>query len=335
MTKYFNDKQGESTKVSEIKPEKRIGESPSERDSGSLPALIIDDENGVGGQRINNITIFGDDNDNSQDKQDLFIKYFRNNRSGRTIKNIFDFIYSEKLTPIIRFNSLPIISKNDITDIEHKFGNYSYGQSNTEYLVVDDNENFIPLKDYKKINPVEFIENNSNIGYPILTRLNEDNYLDPSRIDGSIDVTGLKTSFINASISDINSIGIKGDYQLGEDIVRGRGSSIIQDIIDKRDHDQEKTHFLDSNDNILTSRIKVPGYITEKITKTVPFDESDDILKKNESSYQFLDDKSILENCLKSFSDIGNNFKSSTSGLIFGESNVLGTDSIAFGGLKK
>ena len=34
-------------------------------------------------------------------------------------------------------------------------------------------------------------------------------------------------------------------------------------------------------------------------------------------------------------SEIGTRFKSATCGLQFGESNVLGTDSIAFGGLKK
>ena len=34
-------------------------------------------------------------------------------------------------------------------------------------------------------------------------------------------------------------------------------------------------------------------------------------------------------------SEIGDRFKSSNNGFIFGESNPLGTDSIAFGGFKK
>ncbi len=45
--------------------------------------------------------------------------------------------------------------------------------------------------------------------------------------------------------------------------------------------------------------------------------------------------KGFLSSSRNSISEIGTRFKSSTCGLIYGESNSLGTDSIAFGGLKK
>jgi hypothetical protein len=58
-----------------------------------------------------------------------------------------------------------------------------------------------------------------------------------------------------------------------------------------------------------------------------------------EGSYEFAANNRTMINFLSSsrnrMSEIGSRFKSSTCGLIFGESNILGTDSIAFGGLKK
>ena len=67
-----------------------------------------------------------------------------------------------------------------------------------------------------------------------------------------------------------------------------------------------------------------------------PFIETTDYIT---GSYAFAQGEVSMLNFLSSsrerMSEIGTRFKSSTCGLIFGESNKLGTDSIAFGGLKK
>ena len=67
---------------------------------------------------------------------------------------------------------------------------------------------------------------------------------------------------------------------------------------------------------------------------SAPFRDGVDYLR---SSYKFktVDMENFLSSSRNSISEIGTRFKSTTCGLIYGESNLLGTDSIAFGGLKK
>ena len=59
------------------------------------------------------------------------------------------------------------------------------------------------------------------------------------------------------------------------------------------------------------------------------YDERVSIIEKEESLQDF------LSGSRNRMSSIGTRFKSANCGLIFGEGNPLGTDSIAFGGLKK
>ena len=86
-----------------------------------------------------------------------------------------------------------------------------------------------------------------------------------------------------------------------------------------------------------SGRVKsLEGFVTLERSKLKPFNETYDPLT---SSYSFASTQNYMQNFLSSsrntISNIGTRFKSTTNGLIFGESNALGTDSIAFGGLKK
>ena len=77
------------------------------------------------------------------------------------------------------------------------------------------------------------------------------------------------------------------------------------------------------------------GFLNDDRYIMSPFNDSIDYFT---GSYDFKSGVGLsdfLSGSIRNLSEIGSRFKSSTCGVVFGESNVLGTDSIAFGGLKK
>ena len=81
-------------------------------------------------------------------------------------------------------------------------------------------------------------------------------------------------------------------------------------------------------------KFPLPGFVDDSKYVSAPFNDSVDHLQ---SSYTFKtpDMENFLSSSRNSISEIGTRFKSATCGLVYGESNLLGTDSVAFGGLKK
>ena len=81
-------------------------------------------------------------------------------------------------------------------------------------------------------------------------------------------------------------------------------------------------------------KLSLPGFIDDRKYISAPYDDTTDHIS---GSYSFRTSamQNFLSGSRNGMSEIGTRFKSSTCGLIFGESNKLGTDSIAFGGFKK
>ena len=73
------------------------------------------------------------------------------------------------------------------------------------------------------------------------------------------------------------------------------------------------------------------------VTKIKHFKDEHTIIQEKEE-YSMLNNAqktTLLTTSSLSRSEIGNNFKSANCGVLFGESNLFGTDSVAFGGLLK
>ena len=298
----------------------------------------------VGGTRIGRQTIFGDSQDiSTNDGQ----------RQGLEVKNLKHF--DKKLIPLVR---IPLggsmFSYDDV--IQHIFGGEEsgYGQG-LEFKIYDENFNLIPFKDFGKLVPKDLLGKRSVVGYPIVhdTVQNFEQYVDPSYAgyDGAIDLFMTRQSIINSSY-DYIPYGLKGDYQAGGIEELKRGSIEIDSKFSIKNGSNE--FYLDSQElefsNYLFEKgvrtelssssgykFSLPGLISDERYKLSPY-QDENYLKYNNSKYTFLDNNAksiLLKNSDNDVSEIGQRFKASNCGLIFGESNVLGTDSIAFGGLKK
>ena len=85
-------------------------------------------------------------------------------------------------------------------------------------------------------------------------------------------------------------------------------------------------------------KFALPNMMNQNLSIANPYID-ENYFSQQVGNYSLFSDLSQKNNFLsgsdRNKSIIGEKFKSSTCGLIFGESNILGTDSIAFGGLKK
>lgn len=295
----------------------------------------------VGGTRIGRQTIFGDSqNISTNDGQ----------RQGRDIKSLKHF--DKKMSPMIRISPEGMFSYDDV--IQHSFGGEYYGQG-MEYKIYDENFNLIPFKDFGKLVPKELLGKNSVIGYPIIhdTVQNFEQYVDPSYAgyDGAIDLFMTKQSIINSSY-DYIPYGFKGSFQGGDIEELKRGAIEIDNIFSIENGN--KSFYLDSQDLEFSSfvfakgirselssssgyKFNLPGIISDDKYILSSF-KDENYTKYDDSKYSFVDQEyksNLLERSDKNISEVGKRFKSANCGLIFGESNVLGTDSIAFGGFKK
>jgi hypothetical protein len=299
----------------------------------------IAESSDVGGTRIGRQTIFGDAQD---------ITALDALRQGKNVITLSHF--DKKLAPMVRISPEGMFTYDDV--IQHNFGGEYYGQG-LEFKTFDENFIIIPFKDFGKLTPSDLLGKESVLGYPIVhdTVQNFDQYVDPSYsgFDGAIDLFMTRTSLINSSF-DFIPYGLRSDYMGGSVEEVKRGSAAIESAYEIKEG--SKTFFLDSQETLFSNfqsgsrsdlndtsgyKFALPGLITSDIYKKSPFTD-EDYLRYNDDKYTFVN--SSAKNQLLSSSDnnvsvIGTRFKSSNCGLIFGESNVLGTDSIAFGGLRK
>lgn len=305
------------------------------------------ESNGVGGKRILNVIVSNglDDNDDQID-----IRHLDSYRVGKNIKTYSHFS-SQVFRPMIRVSPESFFEeeKDDIINHYASFNSYGFGLF---HKTVDENFKIIPVKDFSELIPTDLVGKTSVFSYPFVFNDigNYDQFVDPSHpgIDGGIDVFEVRQSLASLSTSDIQILGAKGQIMGGGIEQNRKGTVLIQNVYDVKVHEQvefyddaqetlfAETLFKTRGDNTSDndSAFSLPGYIDSFKNKITPFNEKVDYLT---GSYSFATSNmnNFLSSSRNSVSEIGSRFKSATCGLIFGESNALGTDSIAFGGLKK
>lgn len=287
---------------------------------------------------IGSTTVFLNEQQNAKDLIDFY-------RKGRNIKNVEHYSRASTTIPMMRVSTDRFFEDELLGIIEHNIEFSTFGQGNNK-IVVDENlveRKLIPFQDTGKLVPSQLLGRTQGDGYPFVHN-NDKNYkqfVDPSdeKVNGSIDVFSVRRSLTNAGVSDIKVKGIKCHMQGGGVSTSEKGAYFIEN---RKKYTDSVTvdHFEDVQEvfsiSNVTGSISFPGYITHKHYVDTPYNDN---LSRNESNkYSFLSNdqkNTLLINSDLNRSEIGLSFKSSTNGLIFGESNILGTDSIAFGGLKK
>ena len=336
----------------------RIGETKVSSKSNENKAL----EN-VGypdsGKSLGTVTIFqgGVPEQSLQDMVDFY-------RSGKNIKDVEHFGRATTTTPLIRVSPDTFFDDEADGTIDHTLNLNAYGQGFL-FTSVDEklfNQKTIPFEDISKLIASNLVGKQNTFAYPFVhTALKSlEQFVDPSspQINGAIDVFEERRSTINSSISDLKVTGVKGDMMAGGiDDTRSGNTQVANKFELATTKTNLKSFYLDSQETHFTkflfiqkkagrssltpgtpgtTKFALPGYITSHKNKLTHF--KDTVFRESSQDYKILspDQKlSLLKNSDLSRSEIGTRFKSATNGLIFGESNLLGTDSIAFGGLKK
>ncbi len=299
----------------------------------------------VGGNKIGNVTIFESTEEQHQVSRTTFDAF----RDGKDIK-FYEHFASPSFRPMVRVNSPIFYEDEESSKINHDLIVHEFGFG-IFYKTVDEAGNYIAYQDYESVSPINILSGNF-IGYPYTQKGNDSlghyvNPMHPGR-DGAIDVFDVRNSIPDASISDIQFKGARGDYQGGGIESNRAGSTILFDYFSINSNASKP--YIDAQDVIFSNsdfpavgvtgssgRVKsLEGFVTLERSKLMPFNETYDPLS---DSYSFASTQNYMQNFLSasrnSISNTGTRFKSATNGLIFGESNALGTDSIAFGGLKK
>lgn len=326
-------------------PEGLTVKTPTKNTSVNRLGLSVDRENVNVRQRkrpsgfdISSTVTYGDNVQSA-------LSNFNRHRQGKDVKNYSQAIYRN--TPIITFSERSI---DIFGDIDHNFEMNVYGQGSL-FKIYDENFKLIPFRDYDEIIPKELLGQKQVISYPFVhdLKVNFSQFVDPSlsTFDGSIDVFNTKNSLINTYTADFLYNGIKADY-MGAGIERNQKGNLTIDNI-YIINNGTKDYFLDSQENLfqpLTTPqagvtgssgkiFSIQGYSSSDLYIMSPFKEKN--LWKD-TDYNLLSEtqkNSLLSGSNRDISPIGERFKSATCGLLFGESNAIGTDSIAFGGLKK
>jgi len=301
----------------------------------------------VGGVRFNSVTLFGN-GDATEDEINNAV--FNGFRSGKNIKDFIHFGGATNVRPMIRISPEGFFEESFGDRINHyaSFNNFGMGEN---YKTVNESFEFIPFADFGKLIPKDLMGKSSVFAYPFVHDdiRNLEHYSDPSSpaSDGAIDVFEVRASLTNTAISDIGVYGCRGSYQGGGIEANKKGGITISNKFEVDKVSNEV--FLDSQEvefgghefprvGVTGSsgyKFALPGFVDlDSQYLLSPFDDSQDYLS---GSYSF--QNNLITNFLSSsrnrISEVGTRFKSATNGLIFGESNALGTDSIAFGGLKK
>lgn len=330
----------------------RLGVTNSVSDSYN-PAGIENSGYPVGGISIGSLTVFTGSL-SEQSAEDLIDFY----RYGKDIKDVKRFARATTTIPMIRVSPDGFFDDESTGIIDHSLNFNSYGQGYL-FLDVDEsvvNQKVIPFEDFSKLIPQNLLGKTSTSGYPFVynSRKNYSQFVNPSdtRINGAIDIFETRDSIINSSISDIEIKGIKGDFQGGGIELTRRGGIQIKDVIEYK-NPQSTEYFEDAQDLLFSdqnfpevgkrigegsedNKFSFPGIVSLSSYKLSYF--KDQLPREDVQKYTILSDTQrldLLNSSDKNRSEIGSRFKSANCGLIFGESNVLGTDSIAFGGLKK
>jgi len=259
---------------------------------------------------------------------------------GKDLKNFSQFFNSN--TPRVSINSEKN-SFDNILDVN------VYGQGSF-YKIYDENYKLIPFRDFSKIVPKDLIGRKHVTAYPFVNdlKINFEQFIDPSvsSFDGAIEVLKSRQSLIDNDIRSFDVNSFKGQLMGAGIDYSQKGSCLIEN---KREIiEGTKDYFLDSAETFFEGfttpqvgivgssgkSFAIQGYSTSDFNILAPFIE----INPRDEIYDILtyDQKELLlTGSDRSRSETGYRFKSENCGFIFGESNELGTDSIAFGGLKK
>lgn len=185
------------------------------------------------------------------------------------------------------------------------------------------------------------------IAYPIIQDFN--NFVSPDAMDGVIEVFQIRESISSELTDDFLTRKMSCDMMINE--YNKKGSGFITDKVEVKDFSKERTYdfFEDAQETfgeavlVASKSFSDPGRDTRSLGMMgfVSLGENklrfyDDSVSYKDDSYEFMSNpENLLSGSLRNQSEVGTRFKSSTCGLLFGESNILGTDSIAFGGYLK
>jgi len=282
------------------------------------------------------------------------INYFRQGVSVRDPSDI-----AGSMTPFISEKGLP----NDVSiKISFETEQTMFGQHRLFKNSSSDGRisQFADIKG--KFSPVDYVKHSSDIkyleGYPVV--LDNPTYNDPSFMDGVIEPLDIRSSLTNYSIfSPFPPHIVKASLHTGDFNGDEEGTSEITTTIDKR---QGVSDFFEDSQEVRFGNVNfpkqsgtadgpeqrkglsIPGYISGKTATLSPF--IDDIIQRDYipsnivTIYKNTENKFLTGSAVRNISEIGTVYKSAVCGFQFGptglgDSTVLGTDSIAFGGLKR
>ena len=299
--------------------------------------------NGAGGNRIGSVVLF----ENNAHREQIDISHFHAHRDGKNVKFMQHLVNVPKIKPLVRISPKSFYENDENEKIDHtgNFHGFGFGK---EYLTSGLNKKneleLIPFTDFSKLIPDDLIGKTSAAAYPIVhdIRNNFSQFLDPSKtgLNGAIDIFDVRRSISNSSINDFRIKGAFGDLQGGDIASNRRGSILIEShrelrtgnnatFLDSQEIEfgSDKVSAIGSTPGTAQYKFPIPGLVNDEKYMIAPFNESIDYL---ESAYGFGIQTVSLEKFIsgsrKSTSEIGSRFKSSTCGLVFGESNALGTD---------
>ena len=298
------------------------------------------------GARVGAVTVFGTDGNPGSDTQAVDSR-----RQGTSVTTINQ--YDKLIFPLMRGSDNPLNNTNPFINFNSRVE--AYGQPKL-FHDPEFNSAKYAFTDFTEINPVTYIEVGGYYpAYPIVLDLPV--YKDPDQMNGVIEVFDVRRSFSNTSITDYSFMkGAHGDLSGGY-LKNKKGTSRISTTFEVKSP-QEIDFFEDSQDlyfpnyNVRSGSLSEPGLELRKFAPpglvstgmqiSAPYDDA--VMYTTGSYDEFDKEVASFTNLLygdgvvgpySRMSAIGTRFKSATCGLQFGESNVLGTDSIAFGGLRK
>ena len=256
-------------------------------------------------------------------------------RQGRNIENISQF--DKSISPMVQPGTSFF---TEAGTINHFYVYNEIGQDvSFEYNVKD--YELISYIDHGKLKPQSIVGNSYGYGGLIIDDASTNSvfYKDSMKykMNSVIDVFDLRNSISTSQrIKDINkltSLGAKCSVFVHSSHSNFRGESIVTDEISYAS--------LGSSDSFLfsdTGKKEPASGLNHNIANIFPFKDIKHLFEKD-SRYSILNSTSIKSNFLsgseKTKSNVGENFKTTTRGLIYDSRTGLGTDSIAFGGFLK
>ena len=323
----------------------RIGQQTRKTKTATITLNIED--NSLKQRKNNRISIVGQKNSRYDTKSII-----DSGRQGINVKNDNQRVMG--LRPYVTANSKRSFDNQGRTD--DRAEKFNFGQINLFETYDKENRRLFPFVDFPgRIDPVSYLQMQGDYHAYMIVNNNIQSipqYVDPSvlRLDSAVDVFETRGNRINFSISDVQIKGIRASLSDGGWETLGHPSTKGAVITDSKYEFRQSSYdfFEDANDSMFSDTsfpqkgdlsssgfsFSIDGIVSDGKYLVSPFRD----VKPNDENYSLLSEDqkdSLLNNSNRDISEIGERFKSSNCGLIFGESNALGTDSIAFGGLLK